>query len=261
MKIGHTIGTTKDSEAAPTKAPEKRPRTPSALLCQSRLRGDHTRPGCCFPRPRGKPCAPGCIKRPCKVRAHHGEPPNAFRYPSASQLPHPPSVFICVHLWLKTLPFFACISPCPSTAVQPSPTQSNHAYRGGDSLSPLQVSPRPRSEQVKPLIIRHSSLPQHPRRVPLQTDALVNRIAKPIVRPTFGFGPYTENAAVQPSPTQSNHESCAKIKPSACLSAIRHSAFGIPPFPMPSLPDFGLTGGLFLVRVMRDFCALTLIYD
>jgi len=121
MKIGHIIGTTTDSEAAPAKAPGKRPRTQTALLCQSRRRGEHTRPGCRFPRPRGKPFASGCIKRSCKVRAHHGESPN----PSASQLPHPPSVFICVHLWLKPFPFFACISPCPATAVQPSPTQSN----------------------------------------------------------------------------------------------------------------------------------------
>jgi len=72
--IGHAIRKMKDPKAAPSKAEERRLRTQSALLCRSRHRGDHTRPGCRFPRPRGKPCAPGRIKRSCKFRAHCCEP-------------------------------------------------------------------------------------------------------------------------------------------------------------------------------------------
>jgi len=76
---------------------------------QSRRIGEHTRPGCRFPRPRGKPSAPGHIKRLCKVRAHYGEVQDAFRHP----IRHSSALF--------------------SAAVQPSQTHtrptfgSNHA--------------------------------------------------------------------------------------------------------------------------------------
>jgi len=71
---------------------------------QSRHRGEHTRPGCRFPRPRGKPCAPGCIKRSRKVRAHYGEVPNAFRY--------------LRHLSFRTLHPCLSISICDSKSSQ-----------------------------------------------------------------------------------------------------------------------------------------------
>jgi len=63
--------------------------------------------------------------------------------------------------------------------VQPSPTMPFGVATACRHFGPTPI----RSGQT----IRHSSLPQHPRRAPAQTNALVNR-----------------KYAVQPSPTQSN---------------------------------------------------------
>jgi len=80
---------------------------------QSRRSGEHTRPGCRFPRPRGKPFAPGCIKRSSKTRAHDGESQRAFRY--------------APHIRFR-IPYPCCeadVRLCGSKPVQPSPSQSN----------------------------------------------------------------------------------------------------------------------------------------
>jgi len=150
-----------------------------------RHNGEHTRPGCRFPRPRGKPFAPGCIKRSCKIRAHCCDSKGAFSH-APNLRRHVAHLCSSVSICGSSLPPFSCHhNPLIINRVKPSQTQSNHAYWGGDSLSP-QSSELPIASALQ---IEAEQSRQNPRRAPAQIDTLVNRIS------------YIVNAAVKPSQT------------------------------------------------------------
>jgi len=102
-------------------------------------------------------------------------------------------------------PFLHSYKSLNINAVKLSQTQSNHAYWGGDSLSP-QPSTLPLPAPARQNEAEQSH--RNPRRAPAQTDVLVYR-----------------KYAVKPSRTQSNHASPLQ-------AACRHS---IPPPDAPNL--------------------------